>query len=89
MQATFDRFTLTMTRRQAEGAAHPGNCDADVRALSAEPTIRRQLARLMPTAVHAELTGYGAWDADELADDAANLRRILWIAAGDVTHPNG
>lgn len=28
------------------------------------------------------LAGYGAWDEDELADDAENRARILWLACG-------
>lgn len=29
------------------------------------------------------LKGYGAWDAEELADNDANVRRILWLACGN------
>lgn len=28
------------------------------------------------------LKGYGAWDAEELADDEQNLRRVFWLAMG-------
>lgn len=34
--------------------------------------------------VRAELAEYGAWDTEELQDDDANLRRLIWIAAGDI-----
>ena len=30
------------------------------------------------------LSAYGAWDDDELADHAENLRRLVWIAGGDL-----
>ncbi len=35
-------------------------------------------------ALRAELREYGAWDDEQLADDAANWDRIVWIAAGDI-----
>lgn len=78
------RIELQMTKRQAASASHQGQCDCDVLALSQVPAIRRQLARLAPSDVAAELVGYGAWDETELADHAANLQRLLWIAAGDI-----
>lgn len=85
MLAHFDRFTVHMTLKQAQSAAHPGQCDADVLALSKLPVIARQLRLLRPKDVSAELRGYGAWDAQELADHSQNLQRILWIAAGNIT----
>lgn len=30
------------------------------------------------------LAGYGAWDAAELADHDANVRRLFWIACGTI-----
>lgn len=32
----------------------------------------------------AYLFHYGAWDTDELSDHDANLRRLVWIVAGDI-----
>ena len=64
--------------------SHPGPCDSDVARwlprvewLADADTIRRTLKR------------YGAWDADELADDDANRARILWIACGDIRENPG
>ena len=39
-----------------------------------------------PTAdkIRAELGEYGAWDETELADDAANFRRLIWSAANNI-----
>lgn len=34
--------------------------------------------------IRAELKEYGAWDAEELADNEQNKRRLLWIAAGNL-----
>jgi hypothetical protein len=74
-----------MTLDQARSASHPGQCDADVEALTAHPAIRRQLARISDADLIAELREVGAWSADELQDRTDNERRIVWIAAGNIT----
>lgn len=73
-----------MTARQAESASHQGRCDDDVAFLLTMPAIRRQLDRIGPEAIRAELKEYGAWDQNELADDVQNRARIVWIAAGNI-----
>ncbi len=75
---------IEMTMAQAQSATHPGQCDADVMALSQHRKIRRQLERIDPEVLRKELREYGAWDDEDLADHAQNLQRILWIAAGDI-----
>ena len=84
MIASFDRFPVRMTLLQARCASQSGDCEADVRALMSVPAIRRQLAKLDAGAVRDELSEYGAWDAEELADHESNLMRITWIAAGNI-----
>lgn len=37
-----------------------------------------------PERIRNELREYGAWDDNELADDAANWRRIVWLAACNI-----
>jgi hypothetical protein len=49
------------------------------------PSIRRQLKKISVDAIRAELKEYGAWDDEVLADDAQNQKRIVWIAAGNIT----
>jgi len=78
------RIELNITLRDARAGSHPGPCDADIAALRAVPYIRRQLARIDPAALRAELREFGAWDTEELADHSANIARILWIACGDI-----
>ena len=82
------RIELNVTRAQAATAAHPGPCDSDILELSRHPKIKRQLARIDPAILAAELKGYGAWDEQELTDHAQNLQRILWIACGDIHEGN-
>ena len=84
MYAHFNRFSIEMTMRQAESASHPGNCDDDVAQLLEDRRIVRQLDKISAEKIRDELREYGAWDADELADDDANRERIVWIAAGDI-----
>lgn len=40
--------------------------------------------RPTPDKIRAELDEHGAWDEAELADDAANWRRLVWIAAHNI-----
>jgi hypothetical protein len=84
MWATFNRFEIRMTRTQAESVSHSGRCDDDVEMLVKVPAIARQLRKIGPDAIRAELREYGAWNAEELADDCANARRIVWCAGCDI-----
>ena len=84
MIAYFDRFTLTISKAEAELGAHSGRCDDDIEALLREPRIAKQLDRIDPADIRAELAEHGAWDQDELADATENRARILWIACGNV-----
>jgi hypothetical protein len=78
------RIELRLTREQAATGSHPGACDADVAHLRTVPAIRRQLDKIAPDVLRAELREYGAWDAVELRDHDRNLSRILWLACGDI-----
>lgn len=85
MIAYFNRFEFEMTMEQAEACSHPGPCDADVEDTTRDPFIRAQLDMLDPGALREELKEYGAWEDDELADHEQNKRRIVWLAAGNIT----
>ena len=82
------RIDLQMTKAQAAGASHSGNCDSGVAALIREPAIARQVAKWDPATLAAELKEYGAWEPEELADHDANVARMVWIAAGDIVEGN-
>ena len=84
MWATFERFKIEITKNQAHTGSHQGQCDDDVEYLLTVPKIRRQLDKLVPGDWFAELYEYGAWDTEELRDNDANKRRILWIACGNI-----
>lgn len=84
MYAYFERFELQMTQQQAKSASHSGQCDADVTLLCRDQKIIRQLDRIGADKIREELEEYGAWEEDQLKDDAANRHRIVWIAAGNI-----
>jgi len=48
------------------------------------PKIKRQLAKINPELLRAELKEYGAWSPEELADHEDNLDRLVWIAGCDI-----
>jgi hypothetical protein len=83
--ALFNRFELEMSLDDAESASHQGQCDDDVAYLVKKSDIAAQLAAIKPEDIAAELEEYGAWDEEELADEAQNLHRLVWIAAGNIT----
>lgn len=78
------RIEIEFSLEQAESCSHPGQCDADVSALSNVPEVASQLSKIDPETLKAELREYGAWDGVELSDHTQNLQRILWIATNDV-----
>ena len=79
--ATFERFEIEMTGNAALDCSHSGDCAEDVEYHA--PNIKRP-ENCTPERLAAELKEYGAWDAEELADDAKNWHRIVWIAAGNI-----
>ena len=84
MWASFNRFELNITKAQVLGAYHSGAMDDNIAALSKVPGIARQLKKLDPEQVRAELAEYGAWNEEELRDHAQNLQRVLWIGVTDI-----
>jgi hypothetical protein len=60
------------------GCYHSGQCDEDVKVAS------KYFAVDDPDGLRNYLKEFGAWDAEELADDEANLRRMLWTASADL-----
>lgn len=86
--ASFNRFELRIPGECALDCSHSGPCDADVARWV--PRVRAQIAEdafpngPTPDMIRAELADYGAWDAEELANDDANFARLIWIAACNV-----
>jgi hypothetical protein len=78
--AYFNRFSVEIPIDAI--CSHQGRCDDDVAHWA--PKVAQLNPELDPGKIRAELNEYGAWDADELADDAANWERLTWVACGDL-----
>jgi hypothetical protein len=78
------RIELQLRQSDSETGHHQGDCLNGVQELLAVPYICNQLNALDSDLIAAELGEYGAWDDEELSDHSANLRRLLWIACGDI-----
>jgi hypothetical protein len=87
MWASFDRFEIRIALDDAMYVSQPG-CDAspyiDDLLRYGDKEIGAQLDKIDPDKIRAELAEYGAWDAEDLADDDENRARILWIAGGNI-----
>lgn len=87
--ASFNRFEMRLSGEAALACSHSGQCDDDVTHWA--PIVAAQVEadnfpnRPTPDKIRAELAEYGAWDDHELADDEANFRRLVWLAAGNIT----
>jgi len=84
MYAYFDRFTIKMTLEQAKSVSHQGDCFEDVKQLLKVKEIRRQIYKINPVDIQAELKEYGAWTGMELVDTESNNQRIIWIAGCNI-----
>ena len=78
------KIELQMTLEQAESVSHPGDCEADTRALLKDPAIAAQFATFAHADIAAELKETGAWDVEELADEEMSRVRLLWLAGCEV-----
>lgn len=85
MYATFNRFEIVMTKKQANSVSHSGQCYDDVKALMENKKFMSQFKNIDKDAIREELKECGTWDNDELTDDEKNLERIIWIAGGNIS----
>ena len=76
--ATFNRFELEIPQECVDDCSHQGECDADV-AYWAGKLDRPE--SITPDKLKAELKEYGAWDDEQLNNDADNWLRLIWCAA--------
>ena len=87
--ASFNRFEMRLSGQCVIDCSQPGPADAAVAYWT--PRVFDQIARdAFPLApggdkIRRELDEYGAWSDDELADSEQNMRRIVWIAANNIS----
>ena len=86
--ASFNRFELRLTGECVVDCSASGDVGEAVEywAPKVQEQIERDAFPLRPTAdsIRAELREYGTWDSEELQDDEANFRRLVWIASCNV-----
>lgn len=75
---------LRFKRQDALDASVPVPCDSAVEWLADQAYMAKQVAALDLDALRRYLKSFGAWDAEELADDGANIMRAVWTGACDV-----
>lgn len=63
---------------------HTGDCLDDIERCMQLTEVKAELAKIDPVALIRELGEYGAWEEEDLKDHNENLKRILWIAAGNI-----
>jgi hypothetical protein len=83
MYANFNRFELNLPIAVVLSCSQPGkDASEDVEAaLRRYPSLLADIRDLDPFLVREELSEYGAWDEEELADDEENAERLVWLAA--------
>jgi hypothetical protein len=74
-------YEITLPIEALEQCYHQGQCAPDCEEW--EQKIDWSNVGMTLDQIRSELSGYGAWDEEELSDDKENRIRILWIAAGD------
>lgn len=75
-------FEVLMNVSDVLSVPQSGDAADAVEALVATPYLAKQLDTHGPDAIREFLRPYGAWNTEELADDAQNRRRCLWLVAG-------
>jgi hypothetical protein len=79
LYASFNRFEIGMPKEAVADMSASGRVDDSVAYWENKIKIDAS-----PDDIRAELKEYGAWDKEDLEDDDANRRRILWIGAGNI-----
>lgn len=75
---------LQMTAKQASSVNHPGQCDSEVLVLSQHLLIVKQIDKIDKDVLAKVLSGYGAWDDEQLKDHDENVQRLVWLAGCDI-----
>lgn len=76
---------ISLSDEVVAACSHQGQCDDDVKASMELPEVKAELDKIDKEQLVKELSEYGAWSDEELANHEDNLMRILWIAAGNIS----
>jgi hypothetical protein len=95
METNMNYVNVRMSLYTAINCSHSGPCDSDVKNAISRKKVAISRPRYfvgkitLKDAIRKELKECGAWDDEELKDDNANVNRITWIAAGNITEKWG
>jgi hypothetical protein len=86
MEAPFNYITesLNITKAVAKECSKSGNNEYSVNYYMNLPKYKKQLDKLNPIEVRAELNDIGAWEDDELNNHNDNLQRLFWLSCGNI-----
>lgn len=65
-------------------AHHCSHSDEDVERALELPEVKAEMAEIDKEDLKKELAEYGVWTDEQLNDHSENIKRILWIAAGNI-----
>lgn len=78
----YDKFSLRLTKKDAEQGFHSGSCDHDINMLMSIPRIKKQLDAIDNSILFEYVQSCGTGlDADASTDTIQSY--MLWIACGD------
>jgi hypothetical protein len=76
---------IRLTLKDAKLCSQSGDCGPYIDELLTKPYVKKQVATLNPLQLAKELKDYGAWSSEELKNHEENVRRWLWLSAGNIT----
>lgn len=82
--ASFNRFEILLPEDCVYECSGPGDAEPAVLHWLNDAAVSAEIEQIPDEKLRAELREYGAWDDDELMDDEANHKRILWLSACDI-----
>lgn len=78
----YDKFSLRLTKKDAEQGFHSGSCDNDIAELMSIPRIKKQLDAIDSSILFEHVQSYGTeLDTSDSIDTIQSY--VLWIACGD------
>jgi hypothetical protein len=80
----YSHIELEIPRACIEDCSGPGDASDAVTYWLKRPEIATQFDGLTLLDTARMLYGYGAWEAEELADRDTNIQRLLWLACGQL-----
>lgn len=83
--AMFERFQFLLRPVDVNLLSGSGQQDANVYIAIRQPYIVAQFRKLDANTIRNELKSVGAWDDSELQDIELNQKRIVWIAACNIS----